>query len=241
MLGKVDTLLNEKLELVEWGNYKLADLFEIETGSLIDLKSAKNGNIPRISVRTTDNGIIGYYDESVENARYCDNFISVNFFGISYYHPYRASIEMKVHTLKLKNRDFTNASGIFISAIINKIFDGKFSYGAQLSSTKLKENNYKILLPTKNGKIDFDFIENFIAELEIERMTKLTKYLEVSGLKDYTFNAEEEKVLSDFENGKVDWGKFNMDSLFEIHNTLSFNKDKLVAGNEYDYVFKNTV
>ena len=98
----------------------MGELFEVGTGSLIDLKSAKKGEVPRISVQTTENGIIGYFDESVENARYFENFISVNFFGISYYHPYRASVEMKVHTLKFKNRAFSKAEGTFISAIINK-------------------------------------------------------------------------------------------------------------------------
>lgn len=215
-------------------------MFEVGTGSLINLKSAKNGKVPRISVKTSDNGIIGYFDESLENARYFDNFISVNFFGISYYHPYRASLEMKVHTLKFKNRDFTNAEGAFISAMINKRFDGLFSYGTQLSSSKLKDNDYKIQLPTKKGKIDFEFMESFIAEIENEQIKKLTNYLEVTGLKDYTLTAEEEKVLADFENGKVVWGEFNIDSLFEIHNTLSFNKDSLIDGNEYDYVTRTS-
>lgn len=192
----------------------MADLFEIGTGSLINLKSAKNGKVPRISVKTSDNGIIGYFDESLGNARYFDNFISVNFFGISYYHPYRASVEMKVHTLKFKNRDFTNAEGAFISAMINKRFDGLFSYGTQLSSSKLKDNDYKIQLPTKKGKIDFEFMENFIAEIENEQINKLTNYLVASGLKNYTLTDEEEKVLADFENGKVVWGEFSLESLF---------------------------
>ena len=158
-------------------------MFDVGTGSLVDIKSAKEGKTPRISVQTSDNGIIGYFDDALPNARYFDNFISVNFFGISYYHPYRASVEMKVHTLKLKNHDFTKAGGLFISAMINRRFDGLFSYGSQLSSSKLKNNSFKIQLPIRNGEIDFAFMESFMAELEAERLAELEAYLLATGLK----------------------------------------------------------
>ena len=101
-------------------------MFDIGTGSLVDIKSANFGKIPRVSVQTTDNGILGYYEEPIENARYFEKFVSVNFFGVSYYHPYSASVEMKVHTLKLKNRDFTQSVGTSLSATLNRRFDGVF-------------------------------------------------------------------------------------------------------------------
>ena len=166
---------------IEWQENAIKDLFEIGTGSLVDIKSAKTGKIPRVSVQTTDNGIIGYFDESIENARYFENFVSVNFFGISYYHPYYASVEMKVHTLKLKHGDFTQAVGLFISAVLNSRFDGLFSYGNQLSSSKLKDDGIKIRLPmiAKSGKLQvaFDFIEKYIIMLKAERLAMLEAYL----------------------------------------------------------------
>ena len=197
-------------------------MLEVGTGSLVDIQSANEGEIPRVSVQTTENGILGYFDESIKNARYFENFISVNFFGISYYHPYRASVEMKVHTLKLKNRDFITSEGIFISAMINKRFDGLFSYGSQLSSSKLKNNDFKIQLPIKNGEIDFDFMESFIEELEAERIAELDAYLLATGLKNYTLTAEEQQVLDDFE--KVEWASFKIGDLFEKLNLKNHNK-----------------
>lgn len=38
----------------------------------------------------------------------------------------------------------------------------------------------------------------------------------------------------------VDWREFEIGELFEIRNTLGFNKDKLVLGNEYDYVTRTS-
>ena len=51
-----------------------------------------------------------------------------------------------------------------------------------------------VTLPTKNSKIDFDFIEEFVAELEATRLAELEAtrlaeleaYLEATGLRDYT-------------------------------------------------------
>ncbi len=234
---------------VEWGEFKIGDLFEIGTGSLVDIKSANEGKTPRISVQTTDNGILGYFDESIENVRYFENFISVNFFGISYYHPYRASVEMKVHTLKLKNRDFINSEGIFISAMINKRFDGLFSYGSQLSSSKLKNDDFKIQLPTKNGKIDFEFMESFIAELEAERVieleaekiAELEAYLIATGLKDYTLTVEEQQALDDFENHKIIWREFRIEDVLiwqqKITELNPLHLDSLTLTDEKKYPF----
>ncbi|MDE3989609.1 restriction endonuclease subunit S [Glaesserella parasuis] len=58
----------------------------------------------------------------------------------------------------------------------------------------------------KLAQIDFDFMENFISQLEA--------YLLVTGLKDYTLTAAEQQALADFENGKVVWGEYNLEKLF---------------------------
>ena len=132
----------------EWKSFKIGELFDVGTGSLLVSQDLKQGNTPRISAKSDNNGILGYFDtESNGEARHCENFISVNFFGDTFYHPYKASLEMKVHTLKLKNGIFTKTSGLFIAGIIKKVFYGKFTYGNQLSSSKLKNEDYYISLP----------------------------------------------------------------------------------------------
>lgn len=39
----------------------------------------------------------------------------------------------------------------------------------------------------------------------------------------------------------VEWGEFKLGDLFDIENTLSFNTDKLVAGDTYDYVTRTSM
>ena len=133
---------------LEWREFRIGELFEVGTGSLLVSQNLKQGSIPRISAKSDNNGILGYFDTGFNSeARHCENFISVNFFGDAFYHPYKASLEMKVHTLKLKNGTFTKSSGLFIAGIIRKNFYGKFTYGNQLSSSKLKNEDFRILLP----------------------------------------------------------------------------------------------
>ncbi len=147
MLGKNFAPLAEKLNNVEWGEFLLKDLFEISTGSLISSQKLKSGNCPRISVKNFDNGVYGMFDtKNISEARHHKNFITVNFFGNAFYHPYEASIEMKVHALKLKNKEFTSATGLFITSVINYSLKNKFSYGDQLSSSDLKNLNIKMIL-----------------------------------------------------------------------------------------------
>lgn len=215
-LGKINAPLNEKLKTVEWGEFKVGDFFEIGTGSLLSNDDLTTGKVPRISAKSDNNGTLGYFDtENLPNARHFENFITVNFFGTDggiFYHPYKASVEMKVHTLKISNIEFNSKTGRFIAAALKQSFLG-FGYGSQLSSSKLKNLNFKIQLPiSTNGEIDFEFMESFIAEVEAERIAELETYLLANGLKDYALTAEEQKALDDFEN--LTWQTFNLEKLF---------------------------
>jgi hypothetical protein len=190
-------------------------LFEIGTGSLLSNNELKRGTIPRISAKSENNGILDYFDTiNSGNARHFKNFITVNFFGTDggiFYHPYTASVEMKVHTLKIPKKELNMKIGMFLVGALKLSLIG-FGYGNQLSSSKLKNLDFKIHLPSKNNKIDFDFLESFITELETQHMGQVEAYLSLTGLKDYTLTKEEKQVLKDFEN--IKWNNFNLEKLF---------------------------
>ena len=179
-------------------------MFEVGTGSLLSSEELKNGKIPRISAKSENNGILGYFSsENLANARHFENFISVNFFGADggiFYHPYKASVEMKVHTLKIPNREFSAKTGNFIASALKLSLRG-FGYGNQLSSSKLKDSNFKIQLPTKNGEIDFGFMEELVGRIESDKIAKLDAYLVATGLKDYVLTVEEQQLLNNVEGG----------------------------------------
>lgn len=72
-------------------------------------------------------------------------------------------------------------------------------------------------LPTKNGKIDFEFMESFVAELEAQRVAELEAYLTVTGLKDYELTEEEKNALNNLE--LVSWKEFKVGELFDRIST----------------------
>lgn len=248
--------LSSQLNAIKWGEFKLGDLFEIYTGSLLSQEDLAKGDIVRISVKSDNNGVYGHFDTlKNKKARHFENFISVNFFGNCFYHPYLASVEMKVHVLKLKNRTLTKRIGLFLANQLNKCFYGQFTYGTQLSSSKLKHNNFKIQLPLKptaNAQtledIDFDFMEKFIAELEQCRLAELEAYLKATGLENTTLSNDEENALNAF-NGKnsggggntpcgLTWQSFRLGDLFEIRPTKAYN---LTNSHLFDNNAKNPV
>ncbi|WP_416136890.1 restriction endonuclease subunit S [Helicobacter pylori] len=246
--------LSSQLNAIKWGEFKLGDLFEIYTGSLLSQEDLAKGDIVRISVKSDNNGVYGHFDTlKNKKARHFENFISVNFFGNCFYHPYLASVEMKVHVLKLKNRTLTKRIGLFLANQLNKCFYGQFTYGTQLSSSKLKHNNFKIQLPLKptaNAQtleaIDFSFIEKFIAELEQCRLAELEAYLKAAGLENTTLSSGEENALNLFNNSGergntpcgLTWQSFRLGDLFEIRPTKAYN---LTNSHLFDSNAKNPV
>ena len=138
-------------------------------------------------------------------------------FGAVFYRQFKYKMVTHARVFSLKPKFvITDYQGLFLSNSLH-FLNKKFGYENMCSWSKIKSE--KIQLPSKNGKIDFDFIENFIAELETERINKLEDYLVTTGLKDYTLTAEEEKVLKDFEN--VAFDEFNVIDIFDVKNTKS--------------------
>jgi len=217
-------------------------LFEIGTGSLLSSGDLKSGKIPRVSAKADNNGILGHFDTGqLEKARHFKSFITVNFFGSDggvFYHPYKASIEMKVHTLKIPNIELNKKTGSFIVSLLTKSLKG-FGYGNQLSSSKLKNLDLNIHLPTQNGEIDYDFMESFIAKLEAERIAKLEAYLSATGLKDYQLTKDEQAALDSMD--KIAWGEFRIEDVLEWQRNISelnpLHLDALSVSDEKKYPF----
>lgn len=66
---------------------------------------------------------------------------------------------------------------------------------------------------TKNGTIDFDFMESFIAELEAQRIAELEAYLKVSGFDNYELSAQEHSALEKIKT--ITWEKERIGKLFD--------------------------
>ncbi|MFR4491797.1 restriction endonuclease subunit S [Clostridium perfringens] len=84
--------------------------------------------------------------------------------------------------------------------------------GQQGGYTLDKIKNHIIQLPTKNKKIDFEFMESFVAELEAKNLAELEAYLLATGLKDYELTDKEKQAISNYDN--LVWNSYNLQELF---------------------------
>ena len=200
---------------MEWGVFNLEELFGKSTrGKRLKSEDRISGTLPFVTAGEKDEGISAFIGNDV--TVFSENTITIDMFGSAKYRNYKYGCDdhiAVVHTEKLPK-----PVAIFItSAIHKKSYTGEFHYGRNFYAKDADTLN--ISLPTNNGKIDFDFMESFIAELEAERIADLEAYLLATGLKDYTLTDEEQQVLDDFENEQFE--EFNIVDLFEVKNSGS--------------------
>lgn len=173
------------LDSVKWKIFKIKHIFEtfrgtnglqVHTGSYIKKNEFKESIIPRITVKETSNGIDSYVFSENKGFRVFENFISVSFLGGVFYHPYEASIDMKVHALIPIDVKLNKYNAQFLmNSIKNNI---KYSsYGNQLSSTDLPR--IQILLPIDSkGNPNWQFMEDYIKQEMKAQSQKIITYYE---------------------------------------------------------------
>ncbi len=138
------------------------DIFEtVVRGDCPPLTSMNIGNIPVITTSEVNNGIAEYYDVG-ESSIYEDK-ITISANGSSckaFYHPYKFGAVGDVLVCQLKDDFDTLELKMFIASAINQS-GWRFSYYRKCTEQKLKKD-VKISLPSKNGKIDINYINNII-------------------------------------------------------------------------------
>lgn len=214
MLGKMNASLNEKLSKVEWGEYTLEELFEVESytkrfdANKVIVK--ERGKFPYIVRKSSNNGQKGFIDEN-EKFLNVGNTISFGQDTATMFYqekPYFTGDKIKV--LKPKTNKFNKNNAQFFLAVLRKPFE-LFAWGSSSFNVDIIKRQ-KIKLPVKSGKIDYEFMEGFIAELESQRVTELESYLSATRLKDTQLSIEEKQALKDFD--KLEWKEFNLEALY---------------------------
>lgn len=180
----------------------------------ISKEKTKEFNLPLVNAKNGGNGVM-YYGRSSDFESIEMTIDIVNDGAVStgnvYPQPQRTGVLYNAYLIKSKFK-VNERLLYFFASTIQKSIKLKFGYENKAGWAKVKEE--KISLPTKNGEIDFDFMEKFISQLEAFHLSQLKTYLLVTGLKDYTLTFAEKQALADFENGKVQWGEFNLKKLF---------------------------
>lgn len=194
----------EKAEVIPL-KYKTSELPNTPTGKYI---------LPALTAGIQNQGLNNYVPTT--NATILKNIISISAnganTGATFYQSKEFTVLQDSYAIYWKNTDeiLSDNQYLFLVGIISKTIYGNYEWTNKAGWNKVKYE--QINLPTQNGKIDFDFMERFIAELESERITELSAYLSVSGLDNYKLSNEEKNAIVSFNSLK--WRKFNLKDLF---------------------------
>ena len=228
MLGKNFAPLAEKLNNVEWGKFLLKDLFEIKGNPQLNKDNfsfSENGEYPYFTRTVFNNGILGYVDYFDEEHKISGNCLAVGMIGMQFFYMEKDFYAGQFTKRAVpKNFSLTKKTALFFISLLSqyqKIFQEKLVRDFEKTFYQIK-----IKLPTKNGEIDFEFMEKFITELESERITELEAYLTAAGLKDFILTDEEKFALENLNS--CIWQKFYLTEIFKMANTKSIVKEKII-------------
>lgn len=216
--------------------YKTSELFQPQkiTNMLSKEDLSEKFNFPAYSSESTNNGIIGYTDSP---EFICDDE-----------HPVFVTFGDHTCSFNIATKSFSVLDNVkvllpsihnircllwIITAWQKQI--PNLGYARHWKIAK----NCIVELPTKDGEIDFDFMESFVAELEAQRVAELSAYLTVSGYDNYELSAEELNALQRFtELDDDNWGTYTVGNLFEKIATkkLPYKAKELPKQPTDDYV-----
>ncbi len=171
----------QSLKNKEWKEFFIEDIFLIKAGKRLTKADMIKGVLPFIGASDSNNGITNFVLN--KNSSLDSNVLGVNYNGSvveNFYHPYKAIFSDDVKRLSLKEVEGNEFLYLFIKTMILKQ-KSKFQYAYKFNEARMLRQ--KLLFPIdKNGKIDYDYMENYIKKIEYQ---KLTKYLERKTPKDY--------------------------------------------------------
>ncbi len=213
--------LSEKLSAVKWGEFRLTDIFVVKNTSNLLASDiiAGSGETPYLCASSENNAVSSYikYDKEHLEKGNCI-FIGGKTFVVTYQSKDFYSNDSHNLALYLKKGTPSKAAFLYMASCVYKSLHRKYSWGNSISKAKIQEDI--ITLPVSNGKIDFAFMDSFIAELEAERVAELeaervaelSAYLTVSGLDNYELSGDEVQALQNYSS--LTWKLFNLECLF---------------------------
>ncbi|WP_229238471.1 restriction endonuclease subunit S [Campylobacter volucris] len=162
---------------IQWKEIDIVNIFQIKNTQniLSSLIKSNSGNTPYLCASAENNGVSTYinYNKNFLDKGNCI-FIGGKTFVISYQKDDFYSNDSHNLALYLKNNVSTKNNSLYLATCIRSSLKYKYSWGNSISKTKIYKD--KILVPIKNGKIDFEFMENFISAIEKLVIKDIVKY-----------------------------------------------------------------
>ena len=215
--------------MVTYKEFKIDDLFEVAQGRRLKKSDFQDGDIPFVMASSKNNGVVAYLSNPVTTNT---NFITADILGNVFYQDSLVGYGDDNCGLKLKNGHESEAVYLYLTTVISK-FKPMASYGNKLRGKWYVEQ--LIQLPVKPGTdevnyseddIDWDYMEQFIKEIECSQISKLDVYLQETGLDNTRLTEEEQTLLS----AEPTFGEFKVGDLFDVEQGRRLKKSDFQDG-----------
>lgn len=227
----------------EFKLFRIGDLFDIHPTTTYKMNNADlfktKGRTPVLSNTSTNNGISGYCGLSPTEKGKIITFSDTTIGAETMFYQEEPFIGFShVQGMYPYQPDKWNKNAfLYVISCIRKAAGKGWSYAVkftrkkvleiqiELPVIKVAESNYKY----SPDDIDYQYMQERIAELEQERIAELDAYLLASGLDDYKLTAEDRETLSlstesafdetnasenNCKNGQITFKKFSLKNLF---------------------------
>ena len=152
-----------KKHQIPFSEFEFIKIFNnIKQGRRLKKDDQLPGDIPFVMSGTTNTGVIGYISNPV--ARFPKNSITIDIFGNSFYRNYDFGAGDDTGVYWNTEKEYSRTCMLFFAAAMGRALRGKYSYGKKLRSSQ--SIHFKMQLPTKDGKPDYDAMAALISAVQ---------------------------------------------------------------------------
>ena len=190
-----------------WKEFKLSDIgFLNYHGSRLTKVDRVPGNIVFLTAGKENQGVACKIGNDVQLYK---DVITIDMFGNCFYHDEECAGDDNIYFFV--NDNISKRIKLFLVSCLTKKLQQKYSYGHQFR--QIDADALTIKLPYKEvEEPDWQFMEDYISQLEAERISQLEAYLKVTGLDDYELTDEDREVLG----REVEMREFKLKDIFNI-------------------------
>lgn len=160
-----------ELDEVEWGPFKMTDIFDnIQRGKRLTKSNQVKGNRPYISSSGIYNGVNNFI-ANTRNIRQFENSLTLansGSVGKTFYQPFQYIASDHVTNLKKENSN--KFIYLFMCNLISRLSD-KYSFNREINDFRIRRET--LLLPVLNGLPDYLFMEQYMKRKENEILDRL--------------------------------------------------------------------
>lgn len=230
-----------ELTTKDWKEFRIGDLFNYERGKESAPNQNPEGECKLISETQDNNGFVRFVEPTRVIEGHCIT-VSVNFASTVFYQDENFCASVNIIVLRSKV-EMTEKQLLFIASILCKKHK-TYSYTDKVSKDLLM--NEFILLPSKNDEPDWDFMEEFIKEIEEKYILNVDKYnqenidkaLSVTGLTTADLNGNLEVKPADR------YEEFRVGDLFDVNTIRGVNNESLnndYSKGKYRYITRTSL